>query len=292
MANIIDGNLIAGEVTRETAARVDALKREKGVTPGLAVILVGLNPASRTYVKNKDKAARGIGINSRQHSLAADVPMKELLQLIGKLNADPSVHAILVQLPLPEGFEERTVVDAISPDKDADGLHSVNLGRLLRGEEGVRPCTPLGIRRLIDSTGVAVRGSRVAVVGRSNLVGKPIACMLAEKGVDATVTLCHSRTRDLASVTRQADILIAAMGRPEFVTADMVNEGAVVIDVGINRIEDSSRTKGYRNVGDVKFDEVAAKCSFITPVPGGVGPMTIAMLLSNTVDCARKLATA
>jgi methylenetetrahydrofolate dehydrogenase (NADP+)/methenyltetrahydrofolate cyclohydrolase len=218
--------------------------------------------------------------------------MKDLLELIGRLNSDPAIHAILVQLPLPAGLEERAVIDAIGPEKDADGLHSVNLGRLLRGEEGVRPCTPLGIRRLIDSTGVNLRGSRVAVLGRSNLVGKPIACMLAERGVDATVTLCHSRTRDLASITRQADILIAAIGSPLFVTADMVKEGAVVIDVGMNRVEDSASPKGYRNVGDVNFEEVEPRCSFITPVPGGVGPMTIAMLLSNTVSCARKLANA
>jgi methylenetetrahydrofolate dehydrogenase (NADP+)/methenyltetrahydrofolate cyclohydrolase len=287
MAKIIDGNRIAEDVGRETAAAIQELKRSRGVTPGLAVVLAGSNPASRTYVKNKDRAAREIGIDSRQYSLADDVTMKELLELLGRLNADPSVHAILVQLPLPGGLLEKEAIDAVSPEKDADGLHSMNLGRLLRGEEGLRPCTPLGIRRLIDSTGVEVGGSRVVVIGRSNLVGKPIACMLAEKGVDATVTLCHSRTRDLASVTRQADILIAAAGKPGFVTADMVKEGAVVIDVGMNRVEDPTRSRGYRNVGDVLFEEVEPKCSHITPVPGGVGPMTIAMLLSNTVACAR-----
>ncbi len=290
MAKIIDGTAISARILAELAADIESLKKEAGVTPGLAVVLVGENPASMSYVRGKNKAARAIGIHSQQHNLPHETSLQELLALVETLNADPAIHGILVQLPLPAGLDEKRVIASLRPDKDVDGLHPLNLGRLLSGERGFRPCTPLGIQKLLVYSGIPIEGSRVVVVGRSNLVGKPIAAMLAQKGsdADATVTLCHSRTRDLASITREADILIAAMGRPEFITAGMVKEGATVIDVGINRVEDSTRSKGYRLAGDVKFDEVAAKCAAITPVPGGVGAMTVTMLLYNTVLSARE----
>ena len=250
---------------------------------------MGDNPASRSYVRNKNKAAHEIGIYSEQHTLAESASEAELLGLVEKLNQDPRIHGILVQLPLPAQIDEQKVINAIVPSKDVDGFHPVSLGRIMSGEKGFRPCTPLGIQKLLEYSGVKVAGSHVVVLGRSNIVGKPIANMLMQKGeaADATVTVCHSRTRDLPSFTRQADILIAAIGRPEFVTAEMVREGAVVIDVGINRIPDPSHPKGQRMVGDVKFDEVSKRAEAITPVPGGVGPMTITMLLSNTLDSAR-----
>ncbi len=288
-ARIINGTEIAGRIRTEIAEGIQALKRERGVTPGLAVVLVGDNPASRSYVRNKNKAAHEIGIYSEQHTLAESASEAELLGLVEKLNQDPRIHGILVQLPLPAQIDEQKVINAIVPSKDVDGFHPVSLGRIMSGEKGFRPCTPLGIQKLLEYSGVKVAGSHVVVLGRSNIVGKPIANMLMQKGeaADATVTVCHSRTRDLPSFTRQADILIAAIGRPEFVTAEMVREGAVVIDVGINRIPDPSHPKGQRMVGDVKFDEVSKRAEAITPVPGGVGPMTITMLLSNTLDSAR-----
>ncbi len=291
-ARIIDGAQIADEVHKEVAAGVQDLSARAGIVPGLAVILVGENPASLSYIKSKGKRARAMGIKSVQRTLPATASEAEVLAEISALNADPSIHAILVQMPLPDHLDEQTVVRAIHPDKDADGLHPMNLGKLLRGEEGLEPCTPLGILRMLASAGVKVPGSHVVVVGRSNLVGKPIALMLARKGedADATVTLCHSRTRDLPALCRQADILIAAIGKPEFITADMVKAGAVVIDVGINRVPDASQPRGYRVVGDVKFDQVSPKCSAITPVPGGVGNMTVAMLMYNTLWAARKAA--
>jgi methylenetetrahydrofolate dehydrogenase (NADP+) / methenyltetrahydrofolate cyclohydrolase len=288
-AQIIDGNEIAGRIRREIAAGIDVLKRESGLTPGLAVVLVGENPASKSYVRNKNKAAHEIGIYSEQHTLPETVTQKELLALVEKLNGDPKIHGILVQLPLPAQIDEQKVINAIAVNKDVDGFHPVSLGRIMTGEPGFRPCTPFGIQKLLTYSGVKISGSHVVVVGRSNIVGKPIANMLMQKGedADATVTVCHSRTRDLPSITRQADILIAAIGRPEFITADMVREGAVVIDVGINRIADPAHPKGQRMVGDVKFDEVSRRASAITPVPGGVGPMTITMLLYNTLQSAR-----
>ena len=291
-ARIIDGTEIAGRIRKEIADAIQALKQERGVTPGLAVVLVGDNPASRSYVRNKNKAAHEIGIYSEQHTLAESASEAELLGLVEKLNQDPRIHGILVQLPLPAQISEQKVINAIAPSKDVDGFHPVSLGRIMTGEKGFRPCTPFGIQKLLEYSEVPVAGSHVVVLGRSNIVGKPIANMLMQKGetADATVTVCHSRTRDLPSITRQADILIAAIGRPEFVTADMVREGAVVIDVGINRIPDPSHPKGQRMVGDVKFDEVRAKAGAITPVPGGVGPMTITMLLYNTLLSARTVA--
>ena len=287
MTTIIDGNAISAKIRQELAVDIEAMKKKTGVVPGLAVVLAGDNPASLTYVRNKNKAARRIGMHSEQHTLPSTAQLSDVLEILLKLNSDPSIHGILVQLPLPSHIDGNAVLNAIDPDKDADGLSPINLGRLMSGEALLKPCTPFGILKLLSCTGIRTEGMHVVVVGRSILVGKPIAVMLAEKGLDATVTLCHSKTRDLASVTRQADILIAAIGRPEFITVDMVKAGAVVIDVGINRIKDSSQSKGYRIVGDVKYDEVAPKCSAITPTPGGVGPMTVTMLLYNTVLSAR-----
>ena len=291
-ARIIDGTEIAGRIRREIADGIRLLSQEAAITPGLAVVLVGDNPASRSYVRNKNKAAHEIGIYSEQHTLAQSATEAELLELVGRLNKDPKIHGILVQLPMPSQISEQKVINAITPEKDVDGFHPVSLGRIMTGEPGFRPCTPFGIQKLLTYSGVSIGGSHVVVVGRSNIVGKPIANMLMQKGedADATVTICHSRTRDLPSITRQADILIAAIGRPEFVTADMVREGAVVIDVGINRIDDPTHPKGQRMVGDVKFDEVSRKAGAITPVPGGVGPMTITMLLYNTLQSARAAA--
>jgi methylenetetrahydrofolate dehydrogenase (NADP+)/methenyltetrahydrofolate cyclohydrolase len=293
-ARIIDGTEIAGRIRKEIAQGIEALKTESGVIPGLAVVLIGDNPASRSYVRNKNKAAREIGIYSEQHALPENTSEVELLRLVDRLNKDSRIHGILVQLPLPRQIGEQKVINAILPDKDVDGFHPISLGRIMTGEKGFRPCTPLGIQKLLSYAGVKIAGSHVVVVGRSNIVGKPIANMLMQKeeDADATVTVCHSHSRDLPAITRQADILIAALGRPEFITADMVREGAVVIDVGINRIVDPSHPKGQRMVGDVKFDEVCRKAGAITPVPGGVGPMTITMLLYNTLLSARGAAAA
>jgi methylenetetrahydrofolate dehydrogenase (NADP+)/methenyltetrahydrofolate cyclohydrolase len=287
---IIDGKKIAEKIRADVACDVAALKQSRGITPGLAVIIAGDNPASLSYVKSKRKACESAGMYSVEHALKADATETQVLAIIAELNADLRVHGILVQLPLPRHIDESKIIFAINPAKDADGIHPVSLGRLLLGVDGPRPCTPAGIQKLLESTGAPISGSRVVVLGRSNIVGKPVAAMLMQKAknADATVTVCHSRSRDLPSITRQADILIAAIGSPEFVTASMVKDGAVVIDVGINRVPDGSREKGYRVVGDVKFDEVAPKCKAISPVPGGVGPMTIAMLLHNTVQAAGK----
>jgi methylenetetrahydrofolate dehydrogenase (NADP+)/methenyltetrahydrofolate cyclohydrolase len=251
---------------------------------------VGENPASQQYVKNKNKAAHEIGVYSEQHNLAKDTPEAELLALVGKLNADPKIDGILVQLPLPKHIDEKKVLNLIDPNKDVDGFHPMNLGRMMVGDPGFLPCTPHGVVKMLAYSGFKPAGKHVVVVGRSNIVGKPVANMLLQKAenADATVTVCHSRTPDLPAVTRQADILIAAIGKPEFITADMVKPGAVVIDVGVNRVEDPGSPKGFRWVGDVKFDEVAAKAAAISPVPGGVGPMTITMLLYNTVQSARR----
>ncbi len=287
MARLIDGKVISEKIKKELAADIEALKRDTGVVPGLAVVLVGDNPASVTYVRNKNKAAHAIGIYSEQHTLPAAASMEEVGKVVSALNANPAIHGILVQFPVPPHLEENAVIGLIDPEKDADGLSPVNLGRLMSGQGVLKPCTPFGIIKLLEYSGIPTAGKHAVVVGRSLLVGKPIAAMLSSKGLDATVTVCHSRTSDLAAMTRQADILIAAMGRPEFITADMVKDGAVVIDVGINRIDDPSRSTGQRIVGDVKFAEVEPKCSAITPVPGGVGLMTVTMLLYNTVQSAR-----
>ncbi len=289
-AQVIDGNKIAAQIRGELEKEIRALKEKHGISPGLAVILVGENPASQQYVKNKNKAAHEIGIYSEQHNLPKDTPEAELLALVAKLNAEPKIHGILVQLPLPKHIDEKKVLLLIDPEKDVDGFHPMNLGRMMVGDPAYLPCTPHGVVKMLAYSGVKTSGRHVVVVGRSNIVGKPVANMLVQKaeGADATVTICHSRTRDLPSVTRQADILIAAIGQPEFVTAEMVKPGAVVIDVGVNRVDDPASPKGFRWVGDVRYEEVAAKASAISPVPGGVGPMTITMLLYNTVESARR----
>jgi len=289
-AQVIDGNAIAARIRSELELEIKTLKEKHGVTPGLAVVLVGENPASQQYVKNKNKAAQQIGIYSEQHNLPKETREEDLLALVARLNAEPRIHGILVQLPLPAQIDEKKVLLLIDPEKDADGFHPMNLGRMMVGDPAYLPCTPHGVVKMLAYSGVQTSGRHVVVLGRSNIVGKPVANMLVQKaaGADATVTICHSRTRDLPAVTRQADILIAAIGQPEFVTADMVKPGAVVIDVGVNRGDDPGSPKGFRWVGDVRFQEVAAKASAISPVPGGVGPMTITMLLYNTVESAKR----
>src|SRR4030042_131042 len=280
-AQVIDGNKIAAQIRGELGLEIKALKEKHGVTPGLAVVLVGENPASQQYVKNKNKAAHEIGIYSEQHNLPKETAEAELLALIGRLNAEAKIHGILVQLPLPKHIDEKKVLLLIDPEKDVDGFHPLNLGRMMVGDPTYLPCTPHGVVKMLAYSGVKTSGKHVVVVGRSNIVGKPVANMLVQKAenADATVTICHSRTADLPSVTRQGDILIAAIGQPEFVTADMATPGAVVIDVGVNRVDDASSPKGFRWVGDVRYEEGAAKAPALSTVPGGVGPMTITLLL-------------
>jgi len=288
---LIDGKQIAKAVHAETRAAVDALKA-KGITPGLAVVLVGDDPASRSYVRSKDKMSKELGIHSVKHELPAETTQEELVALVQKLNADPAIHGILVQSPPPKHIDEAAVIAAIDPRKDVDGFHPLNVAKLaLDDPTGFVPCTPLGCQRLLLASGIDPAGKHAVILGRSMIVGKPMALLLMAKGKggDATVTVVHSRSQNLAELTSQADILIAAIGRPGFVKAEHVREGAVVIDVGINRVEDPSTEKGYRIVGDVAFEEVAPKCSHITPVPGGVGPMTIAMLMANTVKACRQI---
>ena len=289
--HIIDGNDIARKIRAELTQEIERLKAERGVTPGLATVLVGENPASQSYIRMKNKACRDLGLYSEQHTLPATIAEADLLALLADLNRAAKIHGILVQLPLPDHIDEQKIISAILPEKDVDGFHPVNMGNLLIGLPGFRPCTPFGVQKMLTYSGIDPAGKHVVVVGRSNIVGKPIANMLLQKATaaNATVTVCHSRTADLPAITRQADILIAAIGQPEFITAEMVKTGAVVIDVGVNRVEDPSAPKGYRLVGDVKFDEVAPKCGAISPVPGGVGPMTITMLLYNTVEAAKAL---
>jgi len=289
---LIDGKAIAAKINAETRAAVAELQ-SRGVTPGLAVVLVGSDPASQAYVRSKDKTAKELGLHSVKHELPVETTQETLVALVQQLNADPAIHAILVQSPPPSHIDERAVVQAIDPRKDVDGFHPMNVGKLALGDaDAFVPCTPLGCQRLLIESGIETRGARVIVLGRSMIVGKPLALLLSAKGAggDATVTIAHSRTRDLASVCREADILIAAIGQPEFVKADMVRDGAVVIDVGINRVSDPASAKGSKLVGDVAFAEVAPKCRAITPVPGGVGPMTIAMLMHNTVASAQRFA--
>ena len=288
-ANIIKGSEIAEQIRAELRTDIAALK-EKGITPGLAVVLVGEDPASQSYVRMKGKACEDLGLFSQTIVKPADTSEEELLDLIDSLNADPRIHGILVQLPLPKHIDENKVILRIEPDKDVDGFHPVNVGKMLIGEPGFLPCTPHGIQEMLMRSGNDPEGKHVVVVGRSNIVGKPVAAILVQKkkGANATVTIAHSRTKDLASITRAGDILVAAMGSPEFIKADMVKEGAVVIDVGSNRIEDPSAKKGYRWAGDVDFENVKEKASAITPVPGGVGPMTIVMLMKNTVLSASR----
>lgn len=286
---LISGKTIAEAVLEDVKKEVAELTAA-GVKPGLAVVLVGDDPASAVYVGTKSKKCIELGLASFKHVLPAETTQAELLKLIAELNADDQVHGILVQSPPPKHIDEMAVVAAIDPKKDVDGFHAVNVGKMLLGEaDGFVPCTPAGVMELLARSGVDPCGKHAVVLGRSNIVGKPMMALLVQKGkgADATVTCCHSRTKNLAEITRQADILIAAIGKPCFVTADMVKEGAVVIDVGINRVPDTEAPKGYKIVGDVDFDSVAPKASLITPVPGGVGPMTIAMLMANTVRACR-----
>jgi len=287
-ARIIDGKRLAVNLRGEIAAGVKTLKEQKGVTPGLAVILVGENPASVSYVTAKEKACSEAGMYSREIRLPATVSETELLDEIARLNADSAIHGILVQLPLPKGFDEKKVIDAIAPEKDVDGFTPVNVGKMLIGETCFLPCTPHGIIKLIEFSGMDIRGKHAVVIGRSNIVGKPVAVLLARKETNATVTLCHTGTPDIGAFTRQADIVVVAAGRPNTLTGDMLKPGAVVIDVGVNRIPDASRPKGFRLVGDADFDSCSQIASAITPVPGGVGPMTITMLLWNTLESARR----
>ena len=288
-AKIIDGKEIARQIREELAVEIRQLK-EKGIVPGLGVILVGDDPASRSYVTAKEKACHEIGIFSDDNRLPADATQSELLALIRKMNADPKINGILVQLPLPKQLNESEVLVTIDPDKDVDGFHPTNVGRMVVGEKAFLPCTPHGVLQMLLRSGVKVEGAHAVIVGRSNIVGKPLANMLMAKGPlgNATVTGCHTKTKNIAHYTRQADIVIAAAGRPNTVTADMIREGAVVIDVGVNRIEDATKKAGFRLVGDADFEGCLAKASMITPVPGGVGPMTITMLLYNTVESARR----
>ena len=287
-AKIIDGEAIAAEVRNEVKVGVDKLKAS-GITPCLAAVLVGDVPASQVYVRTKRKACEHVGLSSVLHTPAGDIPEAQLLALIDQLNDDPAVHGILIQLPLPDHVDEAKVIERLSPSKDVDGFHPSNVGKLVIGMDTFKPCTPAGVQELLVRSGIEIAGKHAVVIGRSNIVGKPMANLLVQKHKDAnaTVTVCHSRTRDLAALTRQADILIAALGSPHIVTADMVKAGAVVIDVGINRVDDASAKKGYRIVGDVDFDAVSQVASAITPVPGGVGPMTVAMLMVNTLKAAR-----
>ena len=286
---IIDGKAVAQDIRAQVAKRVEALKA-KGVMPALSVILVGDNPASVSYVTGKQKALAEAGMVDKSIHLPESTSERELLDLIAKLNADPSVHGILVQLPLPKHINEEKVTLAIDPKKDVDGFHPVNMGNLLIGRKGFLPCTPHGVLILLERAGVQTNGARAAVIGRSNIVGKPMALLLSRKEYNSTVTLCHTGTKDLAAITREADIIIAAAGRPNTVTADMVKEGAVVIDVGVNRVPDASKKSGFRLAGDVDYEAIKQKASVITPVPGGVGPMTIALLMQNTIEAAENFA--
>ena len=288
-AELIDGVAIAARVRLRVAQETTELKA-LGVTPGLTAVQVGGDPASEVYVASKERACREAGMTGESIRLPTSTSEADLLAVIDRLNADPAVHGILVQMPVPKHIDAQKVIRRISPAKDVDGFHPLNVGKLFTGDaDGFAPCTPAGVQVMLAEAGVETAGKNAVILGRSNIVGKPMAALLIQsgKGADCTVTICHSRTRDLAGHTRRADILIAAIGKPEMVTADMVKPGAVVIDVGINRVVDATAKKGYRIVGDVKFDEVSLVASKISPVPGGVGPMTIAMLLANTVRAAR-----
>jgi methylenetetrahydrofolate dehydrogenase (NADP+)/methenyltetrahydrofolate cyclohydrolase len=290
-AKIIDGKQVAADMRAELKDEVAKLKKQ-GIVPGLGVILVGEDPASQSYVTAKERACENIGIYSDDNRLPVETSQEKLMALVEKMNNDAKINGILVQLPLPKGLNEAEVLLSIDPAKDVDGFHPINVGKMMIGEKSFLPCTPHGIVQLLIRSGVKIEGAEVVIVGRSNLVGKPLANMLIQKkpGANATVTICHTRTKDLASHTKRADIVIAAAGRSNTVTADMIKEGAVVIDVGVNRVEDATKKKGYRLVGDVDFEAVKEKASFITPVPGGVGPMTITMLLYNTVESAKRAA--
>ncbi len=291
MANLIDGRAIAEKVYVDLRRQIAEVK-SKGVTPGLAVVLVGDNPASRAYVRSKDKMSRELGLHSVKLELPAMTTQSELLSRVEELNRDPAIHGILVQSPPPKQIDEAAIVRALDPRKDVDGFHPVNVAKLVSpAADGFVPCTPLGIQRLLIESKIDISGAHVVILGRSMIVGKPLALLLMKKNrdADATVTVVHSRSRNLEKITRSADILIAAIGRANFVKSEHVRDGAVIVDVGINRVEDATNERGYRLVGDVAFDEVAKKAAAITPVPGGVGPMTIAMLMANTVKACRQV---
>ncbi|NKB82058.1 MAG: bifunctional methylenetetrahydrofolate dehydrogenase/methenyltetrahydrofolate cyclohydrolase FolD [Nitrospirales bacterium] len=281
-AHILDGKLLAQTIRTQIAQETTELHSHTGIRPGLAVFLVGNDPASAVYVRNKKKACDAAGLQVHDYKLDAETNQTELLGLIEATNHDPTIHGILVQLPLPPQIDSRMILEAVSPMKDADGFHPYNMGRLLSGDPVFLPCTPKGVMKMIESTGQTIEGKRAVVLGRSNIVGKPVAALLMQ--ANATVTVCHSKTQDLPSVTREADILIAAIGKAQFVTRDMVKNGAIVVDVGINRLDDG------RLVGDVDFESVQEQAGWLSPVPGGVGPMTIAMLLSNTLEAAKRTA--
>ena len=286
---IIDGKAVSRKIRQRVAEGVLALT-ERGVIPGLTVVLVGDDPASAVYVASKGKACAEAGMRSDTIRMPAATTQEELVAVVDRLNRDPGVHGILVQMPLPPQIDPDTVLRHIDPAKDVDGFHPVNVGRLLIGDPNTfAPCTPAGVMVLLREYGVKTRGANCVVIGRSNIVGKPMAALMVQPGIDATVTVCHSRTTDLEEHTRRADIVVAAVGRPEMLRGDMVKEGAVVVDVGINRVEDATRPSGYRLVGDVHFDSVRSRASLVTPVPGGVGPMTIAMLLENTLQAATRI---
>ncbi len=285
---IIDGKVLAANLRAEIAQGVATLKAERGLTPGLAVILVGENPASVSYVTAKEKACREAGMLSKEIRLPETTTEAELVQCVQELNADPVIHGILVQLPLPPHINEKAVIHAIAPEKDVDGFTPINVGKMLIGEPCFLPCTPHGIIKLIEFAGMNICGKHAVVVGRSNIVGKPVAVLLARKETNATVTLCHTGTPDIAKFTKEADIVVVAAGRPNTLTGDMLKPGAVVIDVGVNRIPDETKPKGFRLVGDADFESCVAVAGAITPVPGGVGPMTITMLLWNTLESAKR----
>ena len=290
-AQLLDGTATARKLRAQMAQEVLALQ-SNGITPGLGFVLVGENPASQAYVRMKKKACAEVGITSHDFELPATTTQAELLDLVSRLNTNPAIHGFIVQLPLPDHINEDMIIAAINPAKDVDCFHPVNVGKLCIGDEdGFFPCTPYGVVVLLQEYGVDVTGAHVVIMGRSNIVGKPLANLLVQKraGGNATVTICHTRTRHIAEFTRAADIVVAAIGRPNTLTADMISEGTVVVDVGINRLDDPAAPRGYRLVGDVDFDAVSLKASFITPVPGGIGPMTIAMLLRNTVKAAHNL---
>lgn len=287
MAKILDGKAIAAEIRAELKTRVSGLK-EQGIVPGLGVLLVGEDPASRSYVTAKERACEETGLYSREVKLPATATHDEILDVVRQFNADEQIDGILVQLPLPDSAMEESIIESIDPDKDVDGFHPMNVGRMMMGLPAFLPCTPHGILQILKRSGIETSGAHVVVIGRSNIVGRPMLNLLSQKSElgNATVTMCHTRTKNVAEFTRQADIVIAAVGWPGTLTADMIKEGAVVIDVGVNRVDDASKKRGYRLCGDVDFEPVAAKASAITPVPGGVGPMTITMLLANTVESA------
>lgn len=286
-SKIIDGKLISSQIKSEIKLETETLKSQNRITPGLAFILVGENPASKVYVKNKGKACEELGFYSVTETLNENVAQNELIKLIESFNSDEKIHGILVQLPLPSHINEQKIIEAINYRKDVDGFNPVNTGRLVIGEKCFVPCTPYGIVELLKRSNILTEGKNVAVLGRSNIVGKPVANLLLRKEFNSTVTVCHSRTIDIKNVTSQADILIAAIGKANFVTKDFIKEGCVIIDVGINRVEDRNSKTGYKITGDVDFEDCFEKCGKITPVPGGVGPMTIAMLMKNTLESAK-----